>query len=177
MNKQSTGNRWLKYALIGLLFGIADWYYLDLLAHFNWGNFGSSILVIPIFLLLNYGFWLVPILPIVVVESRRGSRILSPVLAGVITWSSAIASYYAFYTVLLSLGVLPHLAGLNVFGDRYPGFWEDWMAVFRKIILAQFFEWIVIAIVGGGLIGAVVSFVYRTWINRKSSTSPGTELS
>ncbi len=127
--------------------------------------------------LLNYGFWLVPILPVVLVESRREVGILYPVLAGVITWCSAIVSYYAYYTVLLSLGVLPHLEGMIVFGDRYPGFWEDWAAVFQKIILAQFFEWIVIAIVGGGLLGAVISLAYRAWINRKPSFSPDTDIS
>ena len=56
--------RWLLYSLIGLAFGLIDWYYLDLLAHFPWGSLGQSPLVIPIIIAMNYGIWLVPVVPI-----------------------------------------------------------------------------------------------------------------
>jgi hypothetical protein len=46
--------------LIGLIFGIIDWFYLDWLAHISWGNLGQTILVVPIILAMNYGIWLVP---------------------------------------------------------------------------------------------------------------------
>lgn len=47
--------RWLIYASVGFLFGIADWYYLNLLAHFPWGKLQNNPIVIPIIILLNYG--------------------------------------------------------------------------------------------------------------------------
>lgn len=160
-------NRWLKYTLIGLGFGILDWYYLDLLAHFSWGPLGNSILVIPFILLLNYGIWLVPVIPVTWVEARRGKGALIPALAGVLTWSCAIFSYYAYYTVLLSLGVLPNLQHLGLLGERYPGFWQDWLAMFQRIIANQFLEWIPIAMIGGGITGALVYQLRQYWSRRK----------
>lgn len=39
-----TRHRFLLYALIGLIFGIIDWFYLSWLAHVSWGSLGESIL-------------------------------------------------------------------------------------------------------------------------------------
>lgn len=68
--------RWYLYGLIGLIFGIIDWFYLDLLA------FGLSpslpenpFIAIPVMIALNYGIWLVPIIPVTVYESRRADSI------------------------------------------------------------------------------------------------------
>ena len=161
-------NRWLKYALVGLAFGILDWYYLDLLAHFPWGSFGDSILVVPVIILLNYGIWLVPVIPVVWLEARRNQRLLYPILAGMLTWSCAIFSYYAYYTLLLSIGALPHLESLSLFARRYPGFWQEWGTMFQRIILDQFLEWIIIAILGGAVIAALVTWLYQKWSRRST---------
>jgi len=40
--------RYLLYALVGLIFGIIDWFYLNWLAYISWGSLGESILVLPI---------------------------------------------------------------------------------------------------------------------------------
>lgn len=100
--------RWYVYMLLGLGFGVLDWFYLDWLA-FSFGpSLGSSsLLMIPLVLGMNYGIWLVPIIPAVIFESRKASGIKQPILAGILTWCSAIFSYYAFYSILLSLGKLP----------------------------------------------------------------------
>ena len=92
MNKPKL--RFLFYAIIGLIFGVIDWFYLDWLAHISWGSLGKSILVIPIIILMNYGIWLVPIVPVVIYEARHAERIITPMLAGMLTWSCAIFSYY-----------------------------------------------------------------------------------
>ena len=92
MNKPKL--RFLFYAIIGLIFGVIDWFYLDWLAHSSWGSLGKSILVIPIIILMNYGIWLVPIVPVVIYEARHAERIITPMLAGMLTWSCAIFSYY-----------------------------------------------------------------------------------
>ena len=56
--------------------------------------------------LLNFGIWLVPIVPIVIIESRKALNVKGPAYAGMLTWSAAILSYYAYYASLLSLGKL-----------------------------------------------------------------------
>ena len=83
-----TKRRFLLYALIGLIFGIIDWFYLDWLAHISWGSLGESILVVPIIIGMNYGIWLVPIIPVVIYEARQADKILYPVLAGTLAWSN-----------------------------------------------------------------------------------------
>jgi len=158
--------RWLVYCLVGLFFGVADWYYLNALAHFSWGGLGDSILVVPIIIALNYGIWLVPVVPVTLFEARSSSRIWNAVAAGILTWSAAMIGYYSFYAVLLSLGMLPHLESLNMFGRQGPDFWKEWWIVFRRVVLNQFFEWIIVAIVGGGIVGGITHRTYRVWANR-----------
>ncbi len=115
--------RFLLYAIVGLIFGINDWFYLDWLAHISWGRLGETILVIPIIIVRNYGIWLVPIIPVAIYEARHRQRIHNPMLAGMLTWSCALSSYYAYYGILLSLGKLPHLEHLIIFGNKDEKFW------------------------------------------------------
>jgi hypothetical protein len=150
-----TKHRFLLYFLIGLIFGIIDWFYLNWLAHISWGSLGESILVVPIIVGMNYGIWLVPIIPVVIYEARHAEEILYPMLAGMLTWSCAIFSYYVYYASLLSLGKLIHLEYLNIFGDKTATFWYEYWQMFKGIILGQFLEWIIIAVIGGAIIGAL----------------------
>jgi hypothetical protein len=151
-----TKHRFFLYALVGLIFGIIDWFYLDWLAHISWGSLGESILVVPIIIVMNYGIWLVPIIPVVIYEARHAEKIIYPMLAGMLTWSCAIFSYYVYYTILLSLGKLIHFEHFNIFGDKDETFWYYYWHMFNGIILGQFLEWIIIAIIGGGAIGALI---------------------
>ena len=72
-----------------------------------------------------------------------------------LTWSCAILSYYVYYAILLSLGKLIHLEHLNIFGDKYETFWYEYWQMFKGIILGQFFEWIIIAMIGGATLGSL----------------------
>jgi hypothetical protein len=150
-----TKRRFFLYALVGLIFGISDWFYLDWLVHISWGSLGESILVVPIIIVMNYGIWLVPIITVVIYEARHGEKIIYPMLAGMLTWSCAIFSYYVYYTILLSLGKLIHLEHFNIFGDKDETFWYYYWHMFNGIILGQFLEWIIIAMIGGAIIGAL----------------------
>jgi len=154
-------HRFFLYSAIGLFFGIIDWFYLNWLAHISWGSLGESVLVVPIIIAMNYGIWLVPIIPVVIYETRRAERILYPMLAGVLTWSCAIFSYYAYYAILLSLGKLNHMEQFNIFGDKNDSFWYYYWHMFNGIILNQFFEWITIAVIGGAIIGAVIFWILQ----------------
>jgi hypothetical protein len=160
--------RWTLYTLIGLGFGVIDWYYLDWLAF----DFGRSLTLSPILgiivlVALNYGIWLVPIIPVVIVESRKATKIKGPVLAGILTWCAAILSYYIYYGILLSLGKLPNMAYLNVFSRKYDGFWLDYWRKLKYLILAQVLEWLPIAIIGGAVLGALAWWIFHR--RRKSA--------
>lgn len=159
--------RFLLYAIIGLIFGVIDWFYLDWLAHISWGTLGESILVVPIIIGMNYGIWLVPIIPLAINEARYAEKIIYPMFASMVTWSCAIFSYYIYYAILLSLGKLINLEHLNIFGDKYKTFWPEYWQMFNKIIFSQFLEWIIIAIIGGAITGALIFwFFHKITISR-----------
>jgi hypothetical protein len=151
----SRKQRFFLYILIGLAFGVIDWFYLNWLAHISWGSLGQSILVVPIILLMNFGIWLVPIIPVVIFEAMRSDKMIFPVLAGILTWCCAIFSYYLYYAILLSLGKLINLEHLNILGEKYETFWPEYWKMFNRIILNQFLEWIIIAIIGGAVVGVL----------------------
>lgn len=164
--------RSLVYMLIGLVFGTLDWFYLDWLANgVTWGSLGDSIIVVPIIILMNFGIWLVPIIPVVIYEARQSHKIRNPMWAGVLTWCCAIFAYYAYYSLLLVMGKLEHLEHLNVFSERSETFWFEFWQIFKQIILIQFLEWIIIAIIGGAFIGALAFWVFHV---KSSSTGEGT---
>lgn len=148
-------DRFLLYTLAGLVFGVIDWFYLNWLAHISWGGLEQSILAVPVILLMNFGIWLVPLIPAVIFEVRHSDKMIFPVLAGALTWCCAIFSYYLYYAVLLSLGKLINLEHLNIFGEKHESFWPEYWEMFKRVILDQFFEWIFIAIIGGAVVGAL----------------------
>jgi hypothetical protein len=153
--------RFLIYAIIGLIFGVIDWFYLDWLAHISWGSLGESVLVVPIIIAMNYGIWLVPILPLEFYEARNSEKSIFPMFAGILTWSCAIFSYYGYYAVLLSLGKLINLENLNIIGEKNEAFWHEYWRMFDRIITGQFLEWILIAIIGGAVTGALTFWFFH----------------
>jgi hypothetical protein len=158
---KKTGLRFLLYAITGLVFGVMDWFYLDWLAHISWGSLENSILGVPIIIAMNYGFWLVPIIPVEIIESKLARKNIYPVFAGILTWSCAMVSYYTYYAILLSLGKLTNLEHLNILGDKSATFWPEYWHMFDRIILNQFLEWIIIAIIGGAITGALTFWVFH----------------
>ena len=152
--------RWYLQAFIGLIFGIFDWFFLDWLAKDLGPSLGENpIFVIPIMLGLNYGIWLVPIIPVTIYESQLAKTIKIPIYAGMLTWRCVIFSYYVYYAILFSLGRLPNLEYFNIFSQEFKEVRAIYWRWFNGIILFQLIEWIPIAMIGGGLIGAVIWWI------------------
>ena len=169
--RQDNMLRWFIYTLIGIGFGILDWDFLNWLTYDLSRSFiGQPILWFILKNLLNYGIWLVPILPIVFFESQKAINSKKPAYTGMLTWGSAVLSYYAYYWMLLSLGKLPHWAYLNIFGSKYNGFWLDYWRKINYLIFDQILEWFPIAILGGAIVGGLVW--HLTNRNKKSSSPP-----
>lgn len=139
-----------------------DWFYLDWLSRGLGPNLGENpFIVIPIIIAMNYGIWLVPVIPVILYEIRQSDQVKDPILAAILTWCSALLGYYTYYAILLSSGKLPNLAHLNLFGSRHDGFWRDYWAMFNRVILFQFLEWIPIAVISGGIIAAFLWWVIK----------------
>lgn len=149
-------HRFLIYGLIGLAFGVIDWFYLNALAHFSWGSFGNSILVVPVILLLNYGIWLVPVIPMGIYETKHFGTIKSAILSCCVAWVSAMVGYYGYYAWLFVQGKLPMLEQVRLQGINDFAFWQENGALFQRVIINQFLEWTLIAIICGSTIGALI---------------------
>jgi hypothetical protein len=143
------------------------------MARIQWERLGESILVVPIIILLNYGIWLVPVIPCALVEIRYSGRIRLSAIAGSVVWSSALAGYYAYYAALLALVGLPHLDHLLLSNRNAPGFREEWAAAFDRMILSQLLEWMPIGLVGGAIVGGVVGCVYLARRRRTTRLAHG----
>jgi hypothetical protein len=162
--------RWLIYIAIGLIFGIVDWYFLDLLASLldRLGQDESlfeavyaRLLIIAMFMSLNYGIWLVPVVPSAIYEVKRSQSLRKAALAAVVVWAAAILSYYAYYTFLLMFVGLPNLDFMLFSNRQSPTYWTDWWPPFQRAVLSQFIEWIGIAVIGGAVVGAFSAYLYR----------------
>lgn len=46
------------------------------------------------------------------------------------------------------------MESLLVLREHSATFWQDWSATFRSLILGQVAEWIIVAAVGGAIVGA-----------------------
>lgn len=181
MRARTERKRWLTYILVGLVFGVFDWYFLDLLATAlsaigqDEARFASPVArlaIIAVFMGMNFGVWLVPVIPAAIYEVKRSRSIRRAALAAIFIWVAAIFSYYAFYTFLLMFVGLPHLEFMLFSNRAAPTYWADWWPPFRRVIFDQFFEWIGIAVVGGAIIGVLSAFLYNFIATRRTSTRP-----
>lgn len=170
------GNRWNRYILLGYVFGVLDWYFLSLLS-FLGEEFSTQIenasgvwQVIAIVLIvgLNFGIWLAPVIPAAIYEFRQSESIWNGARAAVAVWGSAIFSYYLYYTGLLMFWGLPNMEHMLYSNNGAANYWQDWTLTFRRVILDQFIDWIGIAIIGGGIVGAITALVYKGMVARRS---------
>jgi hypothetical protein len=162
--------RWLIYIAIGLIFGIVDWYFLDLLASLL-DRLGQDetlfeaayarLLIIAVFMSWNYGIWLVPVVPTAIYEVKRSQSLRKAALAAVVVWAAAILSYYAYYTFLLMFVGLPNLDFMLFSNRQSLTYWTDWWPPFQRAVLSQFIEWIGIAVISGALVGTFSAYLYR----------------
>jgi len=155
------------YALSGVIFGIADWHYPSILHAFVFPNVSVMPLGLVIELLLTYGIWLVPALPIAWYESAQTRRPSLAAWAVILTWMSALVSYYLYYTVLLAFIGLPQLEQFLVWSPRDPYFWQVWTGMGKELILGQLLEWSVVALLGGAVVGWCTGWLY-CWRQQRS---------
>jgi hypothetical protein len=176
-------SRWMGYALLGLVFGLADWYFLDLLqtlsqdqainARLEAANAFVRLVIVVAIIAANYGIWLVALVPAAIYEIKRSGSVRRAALASVVVWSAALVSYYAFYAFMLMWVGLPQMEFMLFANRGLPGYWADWWPPFRRVIVDQFLEWIGIAVVGGAIVGAMTALAFRRV--SKQRVLPGVE--
>ncbi len=172
-------NRLFSYFLGGLIFGIGFWFYFN-----NWvgrSTFGLNMdegnpltvwAFISIMFISVFGIWLIPATISSVYEFRRSKKVVLSACVVVIVWASAVFGYYLSYISLLAFVGLPQMDYYLVFGQQGPSFWQDWGYFFVKYILFDFLKWIIVGILGGGLVGLVTSSFYSFWARKTNVTLP-----
>lgn len=152
--------RWLGYISVGLVFGIFDFYYQtfihkafdDLLL----SDLGSS-LVLPILIL---GIWLVPIIPIILYEAKFSWSSWLPALASALTWSTSVVAYYLTNAFQLAIIGVPSRPEMHISSQSDPYFWMNWRSVFLYDLVLNNVVWMVVAVIGGTVIGFLLSFIF-----------------
>jgi hypothetical protein len=173
-------NRWLIYVVIGLCFGFADWYFLDILASLGQNQALNEslnqlpeyirILIVIGLVISNYGVWLIPVIPTAIYEMNRSHSLTRAAISSVVVWISAMVSYYTYYTFMLMFVGLPNMDFMLLSNHISPTYWVDWWKPFQRVILDQFGEWIIIAVIAGAIVGIMSAFIFN-FLSRKNTLS------
>jgi len=149
--------RFKLYIIVGLLFGIFDFHYQQFIP--------KVISSHKILFLGIWGIWLMPIIPIALYETKQSGSRLKSSFACMLTWSISIFSYYFLVPIkLIFIGQLsrPELYITNYVSQFY---WSNLKSLIQRDVFVSTFEWLDVAIIGGGIIGFVVSSVYLSSVN------------
>ncbi len=150
--------RWLLYTLTGILFGIFDFYYHAFISNTLSLQQLRGLFAELVWLVLSVGIWLVPVIPVILYEARISRSTWRAALASVLTWCAAVAAYYLTNGVQLALIGVPSRPELHLSNRADPHFLENWKSIFWYDLVGGSFEWLVVAVIGGSLIGFLVSF-------------------
>lgn len=158
-------SRWRIYALVGILFGVFDFYYQNFTQRVEVSSLVRIILIL--------GVWLAPLIPIILYESKVTRSTWRAALASVFTWCVSVAAYYLTNGVQLAFIGVPGRLELHIPNYSAPHFLSNWLSVFLYDLIGGSLEWLVVAVVGGGTIGFLVSFLYlRLLAVGQKETSP-----
>lgn len=168
---------WVAYLAIGILFGVFDFVYLDVLFKSSWQQvFGWSLPGQVVqwirFYVLNIGIWLVPVVPVALYESRLSRSRLRSAVASFSVWCAAIVAYYFTNAAQLAIWGLPSRQEMHISNRGSAHFWENWLGVFQGDILGGIMEWIPIAVVGGAVVGFLTSSIYLRCNGYPEARSP-----
>lgn len=152
--------RWTIYLLIGFLFGVFDFYYHDFISRIT-GGFA--------WLSLSLGIWLIPTIPVALYEAHTSRSKRRSAAASLLIWCTALLSYYLANIAQLALIGDSDWPDLHISHGADPFFWQSWSKVFWQVIVAGIAEWMVVAVVGGFLVGCIASSIYLYLSGNKDS--------
>lgn len=144
--------RWLIYIMVGILFGVFDFYYQEY-AHILCRSSISWFFV-------QWSIWLIPIIPIVLYETKISHVRKNSILTGIMLWSISIFSYYIYFAVNRIFINRSKLNNLYISNHKDSAYFINLKAFLLREVPHEFIQWIGVAIVGGAVIGFLVNFVY-----------------
>lgn len=144
-------NRWLVYILFGLTFGVIDFYYQVLVQKIT-----SDILLASLVLVI----WLVVALPVAIYEAKVTGSAWRAALASAVTWVVAVISYYLFWIIKLVFISEPSRPEMHITNRGDPYFSVNIKNFLQYDVLGGIGEWILVAIIGGIVVGYLTGFIF-----------------
>lgn len=147
--------RWGIYILVGILFGVFDFYYQE---------FTRDIITSTIaWFIVAWSVWLVPVTPIVLYESKTSKSVVKSVWANILVWIVSVISYYMY--IPIKLVFIGQSTMLDFYISNYNSeyYWSNLKSLIWGLISEDAPEWLVVAIVGGLVVGFCISFSYLRW--------------
>lgn len=145
--------RWVIYALIGVCFGVIDWYVRETLKAVCPPLGALGIIVgVPVM----WGVWLLPALAVAYAELRASRRVALCSLAVALVWVAAIVSYHLFYGFLMAFDEASPLSLGYALGHLSSRGWADWGEITRTLTLGYIMRWGAVALVSGGAVGCAI---------------------
>ncbi len=144
--------RWLSYVLIGILFGVFDFYYQE----FTQGIINSTI----VWFIVAWSVWLVPVIPIVLYETKISKSVVKSVLANILVWSVSVISYYMYIPIKLVFIGQSTMSEFYILNYKSEFYWSNLKDLVLGLISEDAPEWLVVAIFGGLIVGFCISFSY-----------------
>ena len=144
--------RWLIYILIGILFGVFDFYYQE---------FTQSISTSTIaWFIIAWSVWLVPVIPIVLYEAKISKSVVKSVFANILVWSVSVISYYMYIPIKLVFIGQSTMLEFYISNYRSEFYWSNLKELIWGLISEDAPEWLVVAVLGGLIVGFCISFSF-----------------
>ena len=144
--------RWLIYVLIGVLFGVFDFYYQEFTQ--------NLITSTKIWFVVAWSVWLVPVMPIVLYEAKISESVVKSVFANILVWSVSVISYYMYIPIKLVFIGQSTMSEFYISNYRNQFYWSNLKSLIWGLISEDTPEWLVVAILGGLIVGFCISFSY-----------------
>lgn len=147
--------RWSFYLLVGVLFGVFDFFFqVWVYQLFPVGTLSSTAMMVPIL-----GVWLVLVVPIAFREAKISHSVWLAAASSAFTWSVSVVAYYLFMGVKLILIGQASRAEMHISNHNAPYYWSNVQSFFEGDFLSGVSEWIIVALVGGSLVGLFIGFL------------------
>jgi hypothetical protein len=156
--------RLLVYSLIGIVFGVLDWYGLQVLLRGTYTLSQGNLVVQVMGDVANWAAWLLPAFPAAVYEAWRSGKALWSGMAVVTVWLSAVVAYYLYYAYLLAFVGLNEMQDLLVFRPHPIYFGQLWSSTLRDLIFRHIWERGLVALVVGFIVGGLAGWATLRWL-------------
>lgn len=151
--------RWIIYAVIGTAFGVFDFFYQEFIVAQISRQQPDGAGYIIAWLVLVVGIWLVPVIPVILHEVKVTRSARLGALANVFTWCIAVIVYYLTNGVQLAFLGVPARMEMHISNRADPSFWANWQSLFVQDLIGGSIEWLMVAVVGGTIIGLLVGLL------------------